>query len=282
MSRVSCQASTLGFIGLSDESVGQDASTDGLSRLKYGDSVVEAAFRQSVNLLKEDSFSYAGLCLSPPFPNAGFVKCYVPKGIFGRVVARLRWSRADRLFRRADAIDSHLPVAKPLSIVRNQTSLRVYVFYPLVAGKNLSEFLKQDYPDDRQLGSLLSRVGTVLAELHQAGWCHGDFKWGNVVVSPGAQDRDYPGICFVDLDGIRRTGSTRSAARDLARFIVNAEDYRLNEAIVRQFVDSYAASLGEPTERVLLRCARPLRKLRRRHDRKYGLRDTSMFKRETG
>ncbi|MEP0201147.1 MAG: lipopolysaccharide kinase InaA family protein [Halioglobus sp.] len=267
---------------MSDKSAGGAASIDGMSRLRDGDSIVESAFRQSVKILKEDNFSYAGLCSSTPLVDAAFVKCYLPKGLLGRMVARLRWSRADRLFRRAGAIDLHLPVVKPLSIVRNLTSSRVYVFYPLAAGKNLSELLNQDRPDDRQLGCVLSMVGAALAEFHQAGWCHGDFKWGNVVVSLGAQGYDDPKICFVDLDGCRRTGSTKSAARDLARFIVNAEDYQVNEAVVRQFIGSYAAILDEPAEKVLLRCGKPLRKLRRRHDRKYGLRDTSLFERETG
>lgn len=257
-------------------------SFSAIALLEDGDLIAESEFRQSVNILKEDKYSYAGLCPDKSSINVAFVKCYFPKGAIGRLVSRLGWSRADRVFRRARAIDACLPVVRPQRIVHNRISWRTYVFFPFVSGKNLSEIFKQDSVDDTQMGRLMAMVGSALATFHQAGWSHGDFKWGNVILSPSAQGFDDAEVCFVDLDGSRRTRSSKPAARDLARFIVNAEDYRLNEAMVRKFVDSYAAELNESTHSVLLRCGGPLKKLRRRHDRKYGLRNASMFERETG
>jgi len=106
------------------------------------------------------------------------------------------------------------------------------------------------------------RVARALADLHLAGFVHGDCKWSNILVRQGDP-------YFIDLDGARRSVSRKRRLRDLARFVLEGEERGL-ALETDGFVDAYALAMGQNPEHLLLAAEGILRKLRARHGEKYG------------
>jgi len=97
-------------------------------------------------------------------------------------------------------------------------------------------------------------VGVALGRFHNLGWSHGDFKWSNIFIDGGVGG-DHENIYFIDLDAVKQASWLNfrsSRGRDLARFIVNAEDYDVEENIVRSFMAAYALTVGETMDDSLI------------------------------
>ncbi len=230
-----------------------------------------SSFESHVNRIKEGRYSYAGFITVDGCQSTVFLKCYKPKGIFQRCLFSWGVARAYRAYH--VSCGSILPVVSSYALVRNTYSSNLYVFYNAISGSNLSEYYKST-PETQNLSALLADCGHKLAALHEAGWTHGDFKWGNVLVN-----RSQSSVIFADMDAARSMSRyNRSACgRDIARFIVNAEDYHVDENLMSHFLSAYANTVGL-TERACIKHAQPaLEKLRLRHDRKYGLRQQRLF-----
>lgn len=113
---------------------------------------------------------------------------------------------------------------------------------------------------------MLRRAGNTLSRLHLAGYCHGDAKWSNWLWSG---DDFY----LVDLEGVKQvpTGSKRQL-RDLARFVVNAEDLAVSQLSFDCFMESYLAGDTRSKDDTIRAIMPTLMELRKRHEAKYGMR----------
>lgn len=243
--------------------------------LETGSPGEEAAFAAGIQILKQDSHNFSGIC-----PEGVFVKCYQPKGALGKWLSCIGQSRAHRTYSRAQTVAGVTTTPQPLALVRNKKSGNAYYFTALVPAKNLLDFYHQEKTNAPEIRELLARIGDTLANLHQGGWLHGDFKWSNILIST---DKNPGKIWFIDLDATRQISpAARVRGRDLARFIVNAEDHHVEEEWVACFADRYSETSGMSVRDAIEMAGPYLKKLRRRHDRQYGLRTHSMFNQYNG
>jgi tRNA A-37 threonylcarbamoyl transferase component Bud32 len=118
----------------------------------------------------------------------------------GRSPAAREWRALRRL------LAAGVSVPEPLALARLEDGDRLLVLR-YVEGRPLKEALCAPRGERRRLLSLL---GTRIAELHAAGFVHGDLHHGNIVVGAG-------GPTLLDLQHARRTRRRRARLRDLAR-----------------------------------------------------------------
>lgn len=251
--------------------------TAALKQLSLASCAEEEAFKQGVEIVKSNKFSYIGILREEPI----FVKCYRPKGAINRFLTRCLLARPFKSYSLAKKIGNNFTVPEPLALVSNDHSSNVYYFSRYICGFSLIELLPENQHEMAYRIAVLADVGKTLASFHQLGWTHGDFKWSNIVVE-GDRHQKAGKIYFIDLDSVKRLSVARKRARgrDLARFIVNAEDHQVDETLVRIFLEAYARHMDEPFESSLAVASGALKKLRRRHDAKYGLRKNAMFVRD--
>ena len=118
---------------------------------------------------------------------------------------------------------------------------------------------------------ILALAGRELANLHRSGYVHGDFKWGNLLV-----DVRLKRLYITDLDSVRAPISRHrltAMAKDIGRFVLNAEEAGLTPSVIADFTDAYFSHLGitQQTDVIKLneRYHVMLANLRRRHKKRY-------------
>ncbi len=118
---------------------------------------------------------------------------------------------------------------------------------------------------------ILKLAGRELANLHRSGYVHGDFKWGNLLV-----DLRLKRLYITDLDSVRTPLSQHrlaAMAKDIGRFVLNAEEAGLTPSTIADFTDAYFNHLGitHKTDFIKLneRYRVVLANLRRRHRKHY-------------
>jgi tRNA A-37 threonylcarbamoyl transferase component Bud32 len=119
---------------------------------------------------------------------------------------RIGRSPAVREWRALSALRAaRVSVPEPLALARLEDGDRLLVLR-YVDGRPLKDALRAPSKERRRLLSLL---GTRIAELHGAGFVHGDLHHGNVLVGEG-------GPVLLDLQHARRSAERRQRLRDLA------------------------------------------------------------------
>jgi tRNA A-37 threonylcarbamoyl transferase component Bud32 len=230
----------------------------------------EKSFRDSIQIVKEDRFSYSGICSPDGLEVPVFLKCYQPRNFFNKTLVSFGLTRPFKLYSLTRSIEENFPVPYPFALVTNRRSKNTYYFSRHLQGVDLARFLVSDELGNKRKEDVMVLVGWRLAEFHELGWMHGDFKWTNIFIGDGAQF-GMDSVNFIDLDSVRSLSRPRSSrGRDLARFMVNAEDNGADMELLDKFLESYSHCMAESsvTSQSL---ARPyLRKLRKRHSVKYG------------
>ncbi len=105
------------------------------------------------------------------------------------------------------------------------------------------------------------RVASILAGMHNHGLYHRDTSWKNILIDPATGQ-----VWLVDLDAVRK-GSLRplrAAVRDLARFLIEAEDRGTDADWRRNFVDVYRQRRDRALPGLSAAIAETALKLRRR------------------
>lgn len=222
---------------------------------------------------------YSRVALLPIQGEPCFAKLYLAKSAWRQLAFRLGFSRAARSF---DAASDLARADQPVPAAR--TCLRVPEGLLLITegipDANDLRALWLSGPEQQHAFYLLQCAGIVLARLHDAGYAHGDCKWGNLL---------WNGTRFylVDLEAVRRIGGRRGAGRrnagrhlpargqarqyrDLARFTLDAEDLGVGQAQYDLFLDSYAAERGLQARQLIAAMRPMLEKMRARHAAKYG------------
>lgn len=237
-----------------------------LAALGDGESDPAGWLAANAAVIKRDPNSL--VCLLSLDGRACYLKYYRAKRAWQGLL--LRFGRGVASFDSALALRrAGLDVAEPLACLRTGDGLLLLT--EAIEGATDLKALWLAGQDDARLQSLMAAAGQALADWHGRGFTHGDCKWSNILF---AGER----VVLVDLEAVRRGSPTgRGARRDLARFVVNAEDMGLPEPPFRAFLDGYATSLGIDAA-ALPDIIRPrVDALRRRHRARYGERGRQLI-----
>lgn len=215
----------------------------------------------NTRIVKSDRYSQVGLLQLQGQPC--HLKYYQPKGVLQKLQFRLGGGRGVASFDNAQRLKAAgLTVPDPLGCVLAGGGI-LLLTEAIEQGRDLKSLCAGELPD-HELQSLFERAALTLAAWHQAGFSHGDSKWSNFLVAPGA-------IYMVDLEAVGKDKLEGSGCtRDLARFTVNAEDMGLAPEHYQSFLARYCAELSLSPESVVRRIGPGVDTLRRRHREKYG------------
>lgn len=222
-----------------------------------------AWMERETRLLKSDAHSRVGLLhLDGALCH---LKCYRPKGPIQSLQFRLGRGRGPVAYDNAlRLLHAGLDVPEPRACLRTGGSI-LLLTEGLADGVDLKRLLTREPLTDNR-GHVLARAGATLAAWHGAGFSHGDCKWSNFLLSGNR-------LVLVDLEAVSRSESGgEGAARDLARFTVNAEDMALAKTDYSEFLVAYCRALQLEPDAVLQRIRPRVEALRRRHLKKYGRR----------
>lgn len=226
---------------------------------------------QHTRVIKSDQHSKVGL-LELEQQNC-YLKYYQSKSWGQRALFRLGIGRGFRSFDGALALlEKQVPVPQPLSCVLIPGGMMLLTRAIQPACDLKAQWL--DGPGADLKAALMATAGRVLHGMHAAGYCHGDCKWSNFLWSQGQ-------IYFVDLEAVEVAGGgvlgSTKQARDVARFVLNAEDLSLTRAEFEPFIQTYLEH-SKVSEKALIGAIMPvLARLRRRHDKHYGVRGTRLL-----
>lgn len=201
-----------------------------------------------------------------------FVKHYRVRGLWRRLAFALGLGRPQRCYRVSRRLEeSGLPVAEsqPPQLVRAGGGLPVGCYYltRTLPGNDLRALWLAGYSG---MDKLLRQTGLELATLHGAGFSHGDCKWSNILFN------DAGDLFWLDLDNCQRFSRSRGA-RDVARFVVNAEDFAASPEQLSCFLNAYASATDQSIDAVKIWVATPLKTLRARHAKRYGERGQTLL-----
>ncbi|KAA1190616.1 hypothetical protein F0M18_12460 [Pseudohalioglobus sediminis] len=199
-----------------------------------------------------------------------YCKYFAAKHLLQRVAFRFGLGRAVRAFDAARLLqDRDIPVPAPLACLRRQDGLLL-----VTEGLRGALDIKAIWLDESTRAwrqRVLDNAGSLLAQLHSAGFAHGDCKWSNLLWQ-GEQ------LFLVDLEAVEQCARGHGQqSRDLARFTVNAEDLGVDSAAYRQFLEVYCGAMGESAADVAARIQPHLARFRARHLEKYGERGARLL-----
>ena len=200
-----------------------------------------------------------------------FVKHYKAKSVFRRFIGWFGVFRAKRIFRLSlELLRVGVRVPEPLAYLvekRRDCSSSFFVCEGLEAEDLKSIAVNHGLDAIGGVERVFTDVVNLLVGLHQAGYAHGDTKWANWMVR-----RSDSQLVLIDLDGVYRPLWFRNKrfGRDLARFLINARELRINEYIVETMLANYARQRGRSVAQICRDLGPAYEKLAKRHRQKYG------------
>lgn len=221
----------------------------------------------STEVLKRDPYSTAGLleCAGELY----FGKHYRAKSPLQRWHFRIGGGRAVAAFDAAQQLlAAELAVAVPIACF-GVPGAQLLVTQALSGARDLRS-IWQLAADGDDMSQLLAAAGSTLAGWHSKGFAHGDCKWSNWMWC------EQRGFYLVDLEAVQRNKSA-AQHRDLARFVLNAEDFGVPAAVFEPFLHRYCQGMNCDERQVYADVLPLLRRLRRRHRAKYGERGARLF-----
>ncbi len=232
-------------------------------QVALGDDATDPVAWMSANaeVIKRDAHSQVGLLTLNERPC--YLKYYRSKRAAQDLLLRFGRGRGVASFDNALALRrAGLDVPEPLACLRTQQGLLLLT--EAIPGATDLKQLWLSGPDSDRLKTMMTTAGETLAGWHGRGFTHGDCKWSNFLVLGERQ-------LLVDLEGVGRgSPNSQGARRDLARFVVNAEDMGLPAPPFQAFLERYAAVLGIRAADLPQRIRPRLEALRRRHLARYG------------
>ena len=228
-----------------------------------------AWMERHTRILKSDRFSRVGL-----LEVAGqgcYLKLYLAKSPLQKLGFRLGYGRGLHSFDAAvQMARDAVPVPEPRACLLVPEGM-VLLTRALADAADLRA-LWLAVPAAGAAQRFMSRAGEALAGLHALGYAHGDCKWSNLLWWSS-------GFYFVDLEGVRKLRAPHFPAaspavgqlRDLARFIIDAEELGASAEQLEVFLASYLADIPLSREQLVAPLRRLLPPIRERHLRRYRL-----------
>jgi len=220
-------------------------------------------------ILKSDSFSRVGL-LEVEGQDC-YLKLYLAKSPLQKLGFRLGYGRGIHSFDAAmQMARDAVPVPEPRACQLVPEGMVLLTQALADAADLRALWLAMPAAGDAQ--RLMRKAGEALARLHALGYAHGDCKWSNLLWSGS-------GYYFVDLERARKLRARQLRAgtpaagqlRDLARFIIDAEELGASAEQLESFLDSYLAGVPRNRQQIV-ECLRGLLPpIRERHLRRYRL-----------
>lgn len=251
---------------------GEVVAGSAVDGLLVGGEGVEGWFSGHGEVLKEDGAIQVRI-LAGRGGEQIFAKRFGAKGRLHLVKAVLGRQRAPHLWRMTRAFQrAGLPVPEPFGyLLRGRGGGSVSYFF----GEALTQVddllaisrRRDDFLEWLSAIDLMARVGETFAKMHQQGLTHGDTKWANIAVAEGTGQ-----FWLLDLDSARRSRchQTRRMWKDVARFLVNALECEVGDALTGRYLSAYSATRGI-SQRVVEMSVGPLvAGIRARHRRQYG------------
>jgi tRNA A-37 threonylcarbamoyl transferase component Bud32 len=161
-------------------------------------------------------------------------------------VSPFRLSRGERTWKFHDEIvRSGVFVPEPVLLLEIKTFLFTMKTYVAtrwidVAFSPGSLGLEEKIPESVDIQLMLFKCVDAIANLHNAGFIHGDLKWSNFLCM---RNRDTD-IALIDLDSLRKTSSVRMQGRDFARFLIPPKNYQLRQDMIDLLTERYLGKRG--------------------------------------
>lgn len=200
-----------------------------------------------------------------------FCKYYLPKHLaetlYDKCVHSSRAQRAHDRIRKMQQLG--VATADTLGYLRSQT--RSYLFLRVTDGFNDLRHYQESPESHDQLPPrvLLNKALELLVCMHNSGYCHGDFKWPNILLneSSGA-------LMVIDFDGVRHQVNRklpRSYIKDIARFLVSCKEGGLAQEHIDYALKTYAEMRALRVETIERAIKPRYQEIIARHARKHSL-----------
>jgi tRNA A-37 threonylcarbamoyl transferase component Bud32 len=223
--------------------------------------------QQHIEIIKSTPTSMVGLLELQGQPC--YLKFYQGKSWLQRLLFRLGLGRGSRSYRMAGELSRHgILVPQPLACLLTRRGM-ILLTAAIPDAVDIQTLWEQGLagPDN----PCWHDAGVTLAGLHSTGFCHGDYKWSNLL---GADGKLY----LVDLEAVSAVGLSRNRCfRDIARFTLNAEDMGAPPSSYEQFLQAYLDGVGAKRKAVVQRTLPVLEGLRAHHLSKYGARGHALM-----
>lgn len=228
-------------------------------------------FAATADIIKADTYSQVGLLETKALGKI-YAKCYRAKSWWHRVAMLFGQGRPVRCFKMSSTLfEKGLPVPEPYGLISAKGFLGIprssyYLCQGLIDAEDLkSVYMAFEDKNSEEIKNCLQVIGRHLAEFHNSGYLHGDCKWSNIVLQGGQ-------VFFVDLDNAGKITSRDAEAKDLARFILNAEELAIGEGSYDCFINAYSEARSNASASLMGSCKNYLEKLRVKHLARYGKR----------
>ncbi len=226
-------------------------------------------FSSKAKIIKSDTHSQVGLLETETLGQI-YIKRYRTKSWWHRLALLFGSGRPVKNFKMSLLLSERgMPVPTPYGLITARGCLgfpgsSYYLCQGLVGGEDLKSFYLASSDNGAEIiKDCLQRIGRLLAEFHNCGYLHGDCKWSNILLQ-GAE------TFFVDLDNAGKNSSPDAQAKDLARFILNAEELAIGKQVFDCFINAYCETRSSASAGLMDSCKTQLEKLRVRHLARYG------------
>lgn len=182
---------------------------------------------------------------------SGIVRHWVT-GVLGMHRARRNWIVSSRLHA------AGVPVPMPWGYLYGyRAGVGAVGFFLSEAVENVTSLYwttnrTPELSDWFRKNSLLPNIGRALAAIHDCEIVHGDFKWSNILIDPGATR-----FWIIDFDGSKMGRSPGGEVKDVLRFVTSCRKAKLPELLTDDFVSCYleARSKNDPKREGRIRAA---------------------------
>ncbi len=228
-------------------------------------------FDNNVTMLKTGGNKVSGL-IPGPDNQVFYIKRFQVNTFLQRISCLYWGDQACKMFATSrKLIRAGISVSRPLAVIRDlkgEPGAVYFIAEALTDTTTMKKVIQKSIEDHETVRGLLFHAAAKIAEMHRAGFFHGDMKWKNIMLGPGPEFN----LFFIDLDTVARLKSSRDRryALDLARFSVDIAENENIKEYVSDFVQEYAGCAGLTPESVAADMKPYYNKISAKHKIKYG------------
>ena len=190
--------------------------------------------------LKSDKNKISSL-VQGPGNRVFFVKQFSANRIWHKLRYMASTDQACRLFRTSQALScAGVPVPSPLAVILDFKVFRGFAYFISEALTDFVTLENKVKKTDQQsiFKEIMPSLAILIANMHSAGFYHGDMKWNNILIHPEKNSKIY----FTDLDsiGYLKDKADKRYAMDISRFCISLYESLYNIDHVTRFIQIYS------------------------------------------